>query len=314
MPDFPFPVRGVNAGVTDESRLRDYNSPSTKTVTIPDGTDLSDRIVYGEMKYADKLVEGVYGRNVLLRGGPHVPTGNVGCIHSRNKHTGTGRLTLENFEIRPQRPHAYRNGVMGGHRMTLRGGVITGGCDGIDTVAPTDGSADVDFIGETIIFTSGLYTRPDPYHGDEGSHFDCWQHHFGRKASLSGCLFDITAQLAPGSQPMPDGRGTGDMAGSGIVWCNINPKFPADKTVKVASSWFKGGSAHIYLHEGITGTIEYNQFSTATANRYWIRKLPGAGTFDGLDGTGGNRGNVWWDGASKGQLLSSGRYNGIESL
>lgn len=329
------PVGGQTCGLIDESKLTEYNAPTVDTFTIPDGTDLTDKLVYGDAKLPTVMNEGITGQNVLFVGGRHVPTTNSSVIDATTTRSGTSTLlTLKDFEIRPRRESLNRDGVRG-HRLRLhRPWIRNTTVDGMGLfVLPGQNGGQIDAQVFAGVIEDLAYFYPDYDNGvsgaaehTDGTHNDCIQIHGGTNWLIEGMFLNGTGHksaYSAGDGPTPYVWQKGFAKGSALIVTDDSGVAP-DATGICRKSWLHGGEAQLFVTAGVTFTFTDNRHSSTgltntspTWNTYFVRyEYPATGSkVIGLNDNGGttvtNTTNLWENGSKVGQALASGRANGV---
>src|SRR5690606_26069297 len=113
-------------GITvDPEDLDEYNSPTADTVTISDGAEISNKIIYGDITFGGAAEL----NNCLLVGGSNtLSSQGGGVVKATNNRTGVARLT--DCTIRPRQETNGRDCVVG-RQFELYRCHISGGVDGV---------------------------------------------------------------------------------------------------------------------------------------------------------------------------------------
>lgn len=329
---------GGTAGLLDRSKLQNWNSPTTNTVTLTDGLKLKDKIIWGDVMPPSVHNIDIELDNCLFKGGNYVPSFNYAVIRADQPRSGNGRLIVRDSEVDPQLPSLNRDGIRGNKLLAERN-YVHDIIDGLSAYAgPTTngGNAYSYFYGNVV--RRHRYFFPDYVNGVSGTPPSSvvypakpadWEHNDGphtdggvcngcKQAAWKGNLFDGTSVDLPGTGTNPQHpqmQAAGYANGSGFILTNTVGTEP-DATVVVEENWFKGYNAHINIKANKTATVRNNRHfrdvyvdpdrtDGNSSSGYWIRydQRAGNGTVITTD--------VWVDGPYSGQVLVEPRDRGV---
>lgn len=234
-----------------------YNATSTQTVTVTtDNTVFQNLTIYGDI-----IVQaaGLIIRNCVLRGGPQIPTHNLGIVDCNNSKCFNA--LIEDCTIQPQRPSYYRDGIVG-HEYTSRRNHIYNTNDGMGAFILSSVAANANVAIEANYVHDLTYWNPDPAHSD-GTHNDGLQIQGGGNIHVIGNFFHDTAVLGAGSSYPPNY----DMltvnpthaSGSGTLIQKQSTTSPLVNVV-VEKNWYSNGNCGIQIQAG-NYTVQNNIFS-----------------------------------------------------
>jgi hypothetical protein len=312
--------------ITDVGDLDEYNSPSTTTVNIPAGAEISGKIIYGD---AIPLGAGE-AHDCKFVGGTSASPGDVGCLRATNVRSGI--FKLYDCTLEPAVEADARNGALGWQFELYRCHLLKG-VDGVGiykTSAPYDCFVKV----KGCLIEDLVYIYPDRYHTD-GTHNDGIQIQGGRHIEIVGNSIRGTGHERAGTGENPvdpwlltDPNGPW-CAGSGIIiQKNIAGAPNFDSTVIIDSNYFRACKQQLTIKSTALGpwVCTNNKFSVVDGpafnsdpppsyNPTWIRydNLAAHTPITGLSSGGvvTNTTNKFLDGPSAGVALTTPRANGI---
>jgi hypothetical protein len=308
-------------GVLPGTVLTDYNSPTVNTLTLPAGTVIENKRIYGDIKPGGAVTL----RNCLLVGGNHVPSGASAIVDCNGLRTGRDRIELTDCTLLPRHPSRNRDGIVGHHYNAFRCD-ISQTIDGLGIFITTDKgtSASVTALGNYI--HDLVYFYPDYRNGvsgatwhSDGSHNDCIQIQGGLNIWIKGNRLEATSHLGQGSQGNPDKPwlpGTTALAsGNANGACATiqdNTGAGIDNSVIIEQNYFSHGLSHANIKPNMKFIYRNNKHYRKVADHtpgwsgYWIRLDQRAGcSVTGLVGT-----NTWID-YKPGVALTEPRTNGM---
>jgi hypothetical protein len=302
----------ATTGVPSNITLTAYNDPSTDKLTLPAGTVITEKIIYGDITPQGSLTL----NRCLLVGGLSNPTTDVGVVTCTGNRTG--QTVLRDCTIKPRVEANGRNGIQGRQWEAYRCD-ISGVIDGMGIFSTVVGTpANVTALGNYV--HDLVYVFPDTIttsHTD-GTHNDCIQYQGGRLVTVRGNRIRATSHAKAGTGTNPDKPwliGTGNANGAGII-VQRNTGDAADQSVIFEQNFLSNGLSHL---NGKATAPSYvyrnNQHYRATATNvsppwagYWMRFDAGMVL---ADITGAEISNKWIDGPYAGQLLAVGGDHGI---
>lgn len=304
----------ATTGVLPGTTLTDWNSPSTDKVTIPDGTVIENKIIYGDVIPGGSVII----RNCLAVGGTSAPTTDTGVFNC----TGTarsGRLELYDVTIAPRNPRNGRNGVQG-RQYTAERCYVKNTTDGFGVFSTIGAGTNADVTIKGCLVEDLLYTYPDPAtsnHSD-GAHTDCIQIQGGRNIQVIGNRLKATgiAEAGTGTNPnkpylLDGGR---NWANGACIIVQDNTGAGIDSTVVIDKNWTSGGISHynvkttgagcqisngkVYRDAAFRPATGYSSFDAL--NPYFVRFDAGMNQTDVI----GITTQTWIDGPYAGNLLT----------
>ncbi|GAA1996921.1 hypothetical protein JL107_12840 [Nakamurella flavida] len=282
-----------NTGVPSGTSLSRYTGPLTIT---QDGTVIDGKEVYGDLRIQARNVT---IRNSYLHCGSDVTAGNSGCVDANS--AAVYNLTVERNTIKPDRPSATRDGIVG-HEFTARYNHITRTNDGIGIFNRPGGSSAANVRVEGNYIHDMTRWSSSPYHSD-GTHNDGIEIQGGENIAIVG-------NTIIGSVVAGDSLGIlGRQAGAAIIVVqNVTPV----KNLVIEKNWLDGGGNTVSIQPAkfsrVSLTLQNNlfgrdQFVYNGNSRYTIRiYYPSRASVSGLTS------NKWMD---NGVNLAVGKDLGI---
>lgn len=302
----------ATTGVPADVTFTAYNDPAVDKVSLPAGTVLTDKIIYGDITplgYVELI-------RCLLLGGTSSPTNDIGVVTCTGSRTG--QTILRDCTIKPRVEANGRNGIQGrqyeAYRCDISGTVD--GCGIFSTIAGRN--ADVTLLGNYIHDLVYIYPDLITTSHTDGTHNDCVQYQGGRGVWVMGNRLKATAHALAGTGSNPSKPwliGTGHANGAGII-VQRNTGDAPNLTVTVEKNWLSHGLSHLNGKASATSyTYRGNRHYRATATNsspswsgYWMRFDAGM-DISGI--VGAETTNTWVDGPYAGQTLVQPRDTGI---
>ncbi|NOJ60754.1 right-handed parallel beta-helix repeat-containing protein [Arthrobacter sp. 260] len=285
---------GTVAGTT----LTPYNTSGADLVITQDGTVLENLEIFGDIKIRAK---NVVIRNSLLRGGSHAPGNATGIVDATS--AAVSNLVIEDSTIKPDRPHHFRDGIVG-HDYTAKRNHISHTNDGLGIFNRPGGSTAANVLAEGNYIHTLTYFDWSPSHSD-GTHNDGIQVQGGENIRIVGNNIDASSVAGAGSSNGP----RVPHAGIAIM---LQQNVAKLANVVVEHNWVDNGQTSINIANGkypnITVTVRENhlgrnQLDYGNGSKYPIRIIQrSASTVHGLST------NRW---ADTGELLREGADLGI---
>ncbi|MGW9402467.1 right-handed parallel beta-helix repeat-containing protein [Arthrobacter sp. NPDC055585] len=184
----------ATTGVIPGTKLAKYNTAGADLVITKDNTVLENLEIYGDVKVR---ANNVTIRNSVLRGGAHAP-GNATAIVDATS-AKVKNLKVVDSTIKPQRPHAYRDGITG-HDYTAVRNNISGTNDGLGIFNRPGGPVAANVVAEGNYIHSLTYFDYSPVHRD-GTHNDGIQVQGGQNIRIKGNTVVANVVIGKGSGP-----------------------------------------------------------------------------------------------------------------
>lgn len=288
----------TTAGVIPGITLTPYNTGGADLVITKDGTVLQNLVIYGDIKVRAK---NVVIRNSILRGGTHAPSNATGIVDATS--AAVSNLVVEDSYIRPDRPHYFRDGIVG-HDYSAKRNHIAYTNDGLGIFNRPGGSVAANVLASGNYIHSLTYWDWSPYHSD-GTHNDGIQVQGGENINIVGN--NVIASSVAGA-----GSSKGPRVPHGGIGIMLQQNVAKLANVVVEKNWVDNGQTSINIANGkysnITVTVRENrlgrnQLNYGNGSKYPIRIIKrSASTVNGLST------NRWADNSV---LLREGRDLGI---
>lgn len=305
----------TTTGILSGTILTDYNTPTTNTVTLPEGTVISNKTIYGDITPTGN----VSLNNCRLVGSGVIASSNTGVLNCTGNRTGI--LTATDCEISPRKETSVRDCALG-KQFELYRCYIHGGIDGVGIYAKAgSASPNCNVVVAGCYITDRAYFMPDYQNGvsgatwhADGSHNDGIQIQGGLNIHILGNHIENTSHSDPAAQANPSYPwldAAGEANGQGITVSN-GQLTGIDNSLLIEQNWFSHGKAQISVAANLTYIFRNNQHYRAVAvgaslSGYWIRFAQRAGMT-----VGGLSTNTWVDGPYAGTVLTEPRDHGIQ--
>jgi hypothetical protein len=296
----------ATTGVIPGTTLTDYNASSVDKVTLPAGTVLSNKRIYGDITPGGPVTL----RNCLLVGGTSQPSSDIGVVTATGS-LRSGLIELYDCSIIPRAPKNGRNGVQGRQYKAVRC-YVKNTTDGFGVFSTLGSNTAADVTIQQCMVEELLYSYPDPASSNhsDGAHTDCVQIQGGRNVRVIGNKLVATAIAETGTGANPQKpwllERTPGWANGGCVVVQDNTGAGIDSSVVIDSNWTSGGLSHYNIKASAAGSViqngnVYRDTAVGTGNSgYWGRLETGMSQ-TAITGITTHR---WIDGPYAGELLT----------